>query len=199
MNDDTIFELYKILPIKDILNCSLINKQFYRVTKNETLWKDNIKEVIKFDGLYYESYKFNYGLERVKIGLKYKWSIKELYECTCLNLNDRNIEIIPYQIEHLQNLKRFYMSCNNIKKIPVELCNLNLQELSLSKNKLTSIPSEIGNLKNLEHLWLYSNPFTYLPSEIGNLTNLKYIDIINNRLTHIPDELYQIPGIKIDK
>jgi hypothetical protein len=199
MNDDVIFELYKILPINDILNCSLINKQFYRVTKNETLWKDNIKEVIKFDGSYYESYKFNYGLEKVKIGLNYGKSIKELYECTGLNLNDRNIDIIPYQIGTLQNLERLYIYNTKIKTIPVELCNLNLQELSLSRNKLTSLPSELGNLKNLEWIWIYSNQLTYLPSEIGNLKKLKYIDIRYNSLTNIPDELYQIPNIKIDK
>jgi hypothetical protein len=66
MDDDNIFVIYKFLKLEDILNCSVINKQFNRVTKNETLWKDNIKEIIKFNVSYYDSFKFNYGLERVK-------------------------------------------------------------------------------------------------------------------------------------
>jgi hypothetical protein len=107
MNDDVIFELLKLLSIKDILNCSLVSKQFYKVTKNEVLWKGNIKlfgsngkkiglkydmgnevmwkenvnNVIKFNGSYYESFKFNYGLKMVRDGLNYEKSIMELSRC----------------------------------------------------------------------------------------------------------------------
>jgi hypothetical protein len=199
MNDDTIFELYKLLPIGSILKCSLINKQFYRVTKNETLWKGNIKDVIKFDGSYYESFKFNYGLERVKIGVgNCNISIVELYESS--RLYSGMIKGVPTQIGLLENLRYMSLSYLKLTFIPSEIGNLiNLKKLWLHNNQLTYIPSELGNLTNLEVLMLDNNKLTSMPSELGNLKKLQFLSISNNPITHIPLTLYQIPNLKINK
>ena len=47
-----------------------------------------------------------------------------------------------------------------------------ITELDLSGYNLTSLPPEIGQLKNLEGLYLKWNNLTSLPSEIGKLQNL---------------------------
>jgi hypothetical protein len=187
MNDDIIFELYKLLPIESILNCSLINKQFYRVSKNETLWKGNIKDVIKFDGSYYESFKFNYGLERVKIGFKLQGNIhiKELYKSSHF-YPSKNINGIPTQIELLENVHSMSLSYHKLTSIPSKIGNMtNLKKLWLHNNQLTSIPSELGNLTNLEILILDNNKLTFIPSELGNLKKLELFSIIDNPITHI--------------
>ena len=135
MNDDIIFVIYTFLKLRDILNCSLVNKQFYKGTKNETLWKGNIKEIIKFDVSYYDSFKFNYSLEKLKIGIKYDGSVKELYESKILNLKNKQITKLPYQIGQLQNLQSLYLYNNQLTTIPDQLGKLqNLQTLSLSSN-----------------------------------------------------------------
>jgi hypothetical protein len=221
MNDDVIFEIYKFLPVGDLINCSLVSKQFYRVTQNDVLWKENVREVVKFDGSYLESYKFNYGLE--KVGLTFKANIKDLYGFTFLNNAGIKIKTVPYQIGLLDNLQSLYLYNNLLKDIPTQLGNLkNLRVLSLSQNQLTTIPSELGNLSNLntfwlhtnyltsipselgklqklEFLYLYTNQLTSIPDELGNLQKLKKIDIRHNHIKHIPEKLYQIPGIKIEK
>jgi Leucine-rich repeat (LRR) protein len=151
----------------------LISKQFYRVIKNEVLWKGNIKEMIKFTGSYYESFKFNYGLKRVKDGIKYDKSIKELYEEKEIYPPIGHITIHS-QIELLQNVITLNLNQNKLTYIPSNLGNLiNLKKLYLSSNQLTSCPSELGNLTNLESLHLDNNQLTHIPSEFGNLKKLK--------------------------
>jgi Leucine-rich repeat (LRR) protein len=137
--------------------------------------------VIKFDGSYYESYKFNYGLERAKKRLKYGGSIKELYIERKISFNYIHIDNIPFQIGNLINLKQLYLYQNILTSIPVELCNLtNLKVLVLSNNKLTYIPSELGNLKKLKHLNLHTNKLNSIPVQIGSLHKLKQLDLCNN-------------------
>jgi Leucine-rich repeat (LRR) protein len=199
MNDDVIFELLKFLPIEDILNCSLINKQFYRVTKNELLWKGNVKDVIKFDGSYYESFKFNYGLKKVKVELYLYGNIREIYTSNNLAPSAGPIILSTY-IGLLQNLQTLNLSNNLLTSIPSELGLLqHLHMLRLNFNHLTSIPSELGLLQKLRHLYLHFNKLTSIPYELGNIKKLKYIDIGQNPITYIPDEIYKIPGIKIEK
>jgi hypothetical protein len=64
--EDCIFEVYKFLSVKDLINCSLISKQFYKATKNEVLWKGNFKGGIKIHRSYYVSFKFNYALKNMQ-------------------------------------------------------------------------------------------------------------------------------------
>ena len=190
MNDDIIFVVYTFLKLDDILNCSFVNKQFYKVTKNETLWKGNIKEIIKFDGSYCDSFKFNYGLERLKIGIEYDGSIKELYESKILHLECKRITKLPYQIELLQNLKTLDLSYNQLTTIPDQLGQLqNLQTLYLSYNKLTTIPDQLWQLQNLQTLSLYNNQLTTIPDQLGQLQNLQTLSLSYNQLTTIPDQL----------
>ncbi|EMO74411.1 leucine rich repeat protein [Leptospira kirschneri str. 200801925] len=49
---------------------------------------------------------------------------------------------------------------------------LDVRVLNLSKQKLTILPAEIGQLKNLYELNLYENKLTTLPKEIGQLKSL---------------------------
>jgi Leucine-rich repeat (LRR) protein len=65
---------------------------------------------------------------------------------------------------------------------------MNLKELCLSSNQLTSLPVEIGNLLNLEELNLVYNKLTILPVEIQNILNNLIID----------DTSYQINNISYD-
>ena len=77
-----------------------------------------------------------------------------------------------------------------IPAIPKEIGELvNLKELYIYYNQLTSIPEEIGNLVNLKYLHIYNNQLTSIPEEIGNLVNLKSLLIDNNKLTSISKEI----------
>ena len=51
--------------------------------------------------------------------------------------------------------------------------DINLQTFDLYNKKLSSLPTEIGNLINLQILNVFNNQLSSLPAEIGNLINLQ--------------------------
>lgn len=51
-----------------------------------------------------------------------------------------------------------------------EFCSLtHLVKVDLSKNQLTCLPDELGNLVNLQHLDLYNNKLNVLPVSFSQL------------------------------
>ena len=77
--------------------------------------------------------------------------------------------------------------------------NKDIKELDLSKNKLTHLQVEIGQLKQLTRLDLHNNKLTHLPVEIGKLTLLTKLDLSFNQLTHLPIEIGQLTQLTILK
>ena len=74
---------------------------------------------------------------------------------------------------------------------------LNVISLDCSKNKLTSLPSEIKQLTNLTILNCTNNKLTSSPPEIGQLTNLIMLNCSNNKLTSLPPEISQLTNLSI--
>jgi hypothetical protein len=93
------------------------------------------------------------------------------------------------------------LNYSNLKgSIPSELGNLkNLWRLSLNNNQLTGpIPSELVKLTSLEYLSLNNNQLTGpIPSELGNLKKLLRLSLNNNQLTGpIPTELQNLKKLR---
>jgi hypothetical protein len=82
---------------------------------------------------------------------------------------------------------------NKLTVLPDELFNLrNLRSLSLNHNNLSILPKNIKKLTNLHTLDISHNNLTVLPDEIGNLTNLIILNFSNNKLTTIPITIINI-------
>lgn len=62
-------------------------------------------------------------------------------------------------------------------------------QLNISGRNIDSLPSEIGNLKDLLSLTIYGTNIRELPPQIGELTNLKKLDIIRNGVSILPIEI----------
>lgn len=73
---------------------------------------------------------------------------------------------------------------------------MNLQELSISKNNIATIPPEIGQLVNLRKLWLYENQIVSIPSEIGQLVNLHSLFLHINQINSSIYMNYIFMGIR---
>jgi len=74
----------------------------------------------------------------------------------------------------------------------------NLTLLNFAGDNLTSIPPEIGTLKNLQVLYLNNNPrLTSLPDEIGNLPDLRMLSLYNDQLTALPPSIANLKNLTL--
>lgn len=74
-------------------------------------------------------------------------------------------------------MNHYFLSCEN------------LQELILTENHLTELPTSIGNLVKLTNLNVDKNLLFELPPEIGNLTQLGVLSLRDNRIRYLPNEM----------
>ncbi|HEU0293259.1 MAG TPA: COR domain-containing protein [Anaerolineales bacterium] len=85
------------------------------------------------------------------------------------------------------------LSKNRISTLPPEIGQLeNLSVLDVSQTGLLEVPPEIGSLRNLRILKLSKNQLSSLPTEIGQLTHLISLDLTHNQLTTLPSEFGQL-------
>ena len=90
------------------------------------------------------------------------------------------------------------LSKEGLTALPPEIGQLtNLANLNLSGNRLTALPPEIGQLTTLTTLDLSNNQLTALPAEIGELTNLTALILWANRITALPAEIGQLTNLTL--
>lgn len=84
------------------------------------------------------------------------------------------------------------------KPLPQALRKLvNLEELNLGRNSLTSVPEQVASLRNLRKLKLDYSELHQLPAFIGNLTKLRELSLVGNSGIELPQSLTNIRGLTI--
>ena len=71
----------------------------------------------------------------------------------------------------------------------------NVTDLNLTGFKMSTIPNEIGEFKNLEVLTLDGLGLKELPESIGNLTNLNTLILRNNNLNSLPQSIGKLKSL----
>ncbi|KAJ7541038.1 hypothetical protein O6H91_10G063500 [Diphasiastrum complanatum] len=132
-------------------------------------------------------------------------SISRLNNLINLDLSSNHLDVLPESFGELRKLKVLNVSGNVLKYLPESICRcralvdlnasfnridylppnlgselVNLERLSVQLNKLSSLPSSLGQLKPLKHLEVQFNKLLSLPETIGNLTNLETLDVSSN-------------------
>jgi len=105
------------------------------------------------------------------------------------------------EIKQLKQEKTLFLNGfrknNKLTSLPKEIWDLKqLEELFLEGNKLTSLPKEIGDLKQLKELHLRNNQLKSLPKEIGDLKQLKKLYLRGNNLASLPKEIGDLKQLK---
>lgn len=100
-------------------------------------------------------------------------------------------------IGYLIGLESLSTYKNGVTTLPSEIGRLkNLVYLDLTKAfELKTIAPQIGKLKKLKYLGLALTEVDFIPSEIGNLTNLQTFSLCCNNLTSIPREIGNLKNL----
>ncbi|OQR83978.1 leucine rich repeat protein [Achlya hypogyna] len=97
------------------------------------------------------------------------------------------------------NLRRLSLYDNQLRSVDRIgiLANTPLAVLDLGYNHLTSLPAEIGALKNLEELWVTNNELEVIPETLLALPKLRLLQLSNNKLTTLPANLGDASSLQV--
>jgi leucine-rich repeat protein SHOC2 len=89
-----------------------------------------------------------------------------------------------------------HLSRNKLTSLPFNIGKLiHLTCVDLRDNQLTSLPASIGNLTKLTHLDLQRNQLASLPVSIDNLTNLTHLYLNSNLLVSLPNWIGELNNL----
>ena len=123
-----------------------------------------------------------------------------------LSINNTLIRKLPGSLAELTNLEYLSVAFDNtyfglaygsgrngrahLTTLPRQIGQLkNLKELKLSSNSIKTLPKGIGDLASLRELDLSGNPLQALPESFGNLSKLETLDLSNTLLKTLPDSI----------
>ena len=116
---------------------------------------------------------------------------------TGINLWDNHINgSIPKEIAELKHLKGLHLGYGNVTSIPDELCQMDLEVLSLRKLGISSLPDGFGNLTHLTYLDLAENQFTAVPECIKQMKGLHNLDISMSSISgELPEWISELTNL----
>ncbi|WKV11663.1 leucine-rich repeat domain-containing protein [Marivirga harenae] len=160
----------------------------------------NIKELVYRDSPYSPVPKNFHKLKNVKeidfarndFREDSKFHLEKLQNLEHLNLSRNNIDLQNIAKDSVEGLKYIVLSFNNLTSVPKQIGLLkDLVDLQFAENDIKSdnIHPALGSLKNLEVLSFYKNDLDSLPSFLFNLIELVELDLYFNQIEKLPEEL----------
>ncbi|CAB9497226.1 LRR receptor-like serine threonine-protein kinase [Seminavis robusta] len=104
---------------------------------------------------------------------------------------------LPSEMGNLSNMAYLSLERNLIiGAFPSTFNHSSARQFDLRDNRLTDIPTEIGNLGNdIEQLDLSYNKIATLPSQLFLLTSLFVLQLDGNQIEHLPKEVEQMTNL----
>lgn len=114
-----------------------------------------------------------------------------------LNVEKNQLTVMP-SLEHFRGLLYLNLSRNELTDVSLVRFGtlLGLKSIDLSRNQLTTIPTDLTRLPFLEELHLQRNRIRSLPDGMGNLRSLRDLDMSFNCLVEVGDGLEQLPNLE---
>lgn len=116
-----------------------------------------------------------------------------------VDLRKRGIQELPTAVGVLL-CKELILAENDISTIPGEIGSLrNLTLLDFSSNRVNALPVELAQLRTLQTLVLANNKLffaTHTLAILGKLSALQKLDLSNNQLDELPPELFDLKELQ---
>lgn len=125
--------------------------------------------------------------------------IGRLIKLETLTLSNNRLTSLPEDINRLSALRNVNLSSNQLKRFPMPLVGLkSLENLDLSNNKITAIPPGIKDLQVLE-LNLNKNQISTISDDIAGCKRLKVLRLEENclELDAIPRSLLEESSVSL--
>ena len=114
-----------------------------------------------------------------------------------LNAEKNELEVLP-NFDHFRGLNELKLSRNKLSDVhEVRFGSIvGLRKIDLSRNCLTSLPADITRLNLLEVLNIRQNKIKALPDGIGSLRSLQELDAEYNDLQDVGDALERVATLE---
>ncbi|WP_104385432.1 leucine-rich repeat domain-containing protein [Sphingobacterium sp. HMA12] len=127
--------------------------------------------------------------------------LNEGIQLEVLTIENFALDVFPEIKTPNHRLKKLTLSQNKLKTLPASISNLTALEGFDCNNPLTALPASFAQLKNLQQLGLNSHLFTAFPKEIFSLSKLSVLYLSGNyksetKLMELPDLFQQLPELK---
>ena len=134
-----------------------------------------------------------------------RWDQSIIENTTELYFNDPLFLELPSCIRVFKNLKEFSIGMNcQIHSIPSwigDLTSLEILHIDLSNSPCSTLPDTIGQLVNLQEFTLSSEKVAFLPDTMGNLSKLHTLKLDCNhcspQLLQLPDSFARLSNLRI--
>lgn len=118
-----------------------------------------------------------------------------------LEISNFAIESFPEIKAPNKKLKELSLTRNKLKTLPASISNLVALENLQSSNPLTELPESFSQLKNLKQLGLNYTEFSEFPKAIFNLDKLTLLYVSgvykgSVKIKELPDLFHQLPNLK---
>jgi len=122
-------------------------------------------------------------------------SLSKLKKLKIIFLSNNQFEVLPEVLGQCEHLEMIGIKSNKIHTVPSNSLPPKLRWLTLTDNKIETLPNSLGERPSLQKLMLAGNQLTQLPATLSQSLNLELVRISANQLTAFPDQLLDLPRL----
>ena len=119
--------------------------------------------------------------------------LPRLHKLRVIFCSDNLFTELPAVLGSCKRLTMVGFKANQISNVPYEALAPTLRWLILTDNRIQSLPSSIGQCRQMQKLMLAGNQLSELPAELGNCTQLELLRLSANQFSVLPPWLLTMP------
>ncbi|XP_076856644.1 leucine-rich repeat-containing protein 20 [Brachyhypopomus gauderio] len=120
----------------------------------------------------------------------------DLSDCKLISFPDGVFKVLRSCTD---NIHKITLANNEVKALPSKFFTtfVQLRELDLEGNVLTKLPDAVGNMEHLVSINLAKNRFSTFPQQLMNVRTLQHINLESNQITELQIEgLCEMPALQ---